>query len=87
MRIVGLAFASDVRFKNNIEYEDTIDGINFYSWEWNEFALEYVDSELLARPYGVIAQELVLQYPELVHLDENGYMYVDYDGLQKILGA
>lgn len=73
---------SDFRFKNNIKYVETIDGVRYYTWEWNDFAKEYLNGDKLYEPYGVIAQELIVTNPELVFIDDNGYMFVDYSGLK-----
>lgn len=75
---------SDFRFKNNITYVETINGIRYYTWEWNDFAKEYMTEEKLYEPYGVIAQELRITNPELVFEDENGYLFVDYTSLKEI---
>jgi hypothetical protein len=76
--------ASDFRFKNNIVLIKTIDGINIYSWEWNDFAKSYIEE--LSEAYGVIAQELETLYPSLVYTDSKGYKSVDYTGLKQIIG-
>jgi hypothetical protein len=56
--------------------------VNYYTWEWNEFAEEYLLEDERYEPYGVIAQELNITHPELVSIDENGYMFVDYSTLE-----
>lgn len=76
---------SDIRFKNNIILLTNINGVNIYTWEWNDFAKEY--NVELYEPKGVIAQELIFIYPQFVMIDENGYYSVDYDGLYKEIGA
>mgnify|MGYP000117201643 FL=1 len=81
---MGAAAMSDFRFKNNIAYVETINGVKYYTWEWNDFAKEYMTEEKLYEPYGVIAQELRITNPELVFEDENGYLFVDYTSLKEI---
>jgi hypothetical protein len=76
---------SDFRFKNNIKLHSIVKGIKFYTWEWNEFAKDYLGDKELYEPFGVIAQELIEIHPELVSNDENGYMFVDYTGLDKLI--
>ena len=76
--------ASDIRFKNNIKFIKEIDGIKLYTWEWNSFAIDY--GVELYKPYGVIAQELILTHPEFVFEDKNGYYVVDYNGIKKLIG-
>ena len=80
------ASGSDFRFKNNIKFIEEVNGIKLYTWEWNDFAIDYTDEEDLYEPRGVIAQELLLTYPELVSVDSNGYYQVDYDGVSDIIG-
>ena len=84
MAAAKLIPSSDIRFKNNIELVENVNGVNIYTWEWNDFAKEYGANTY--EPKGVIAQEIVLQYPEFVAIDENGYYMVDYDGLYKKIG-
>jgi hypothetical protein len=79
--MMGAAKLSDFRFKNNIKLIKEVNGIRLYTWEWNDFAIEYCSE--LYEPYGVIAQELLVSHPEYVFEDENGYYVVDYDGLNK----
>ena len=45
----------------------------------------YSDSEKGSERYGFIAQNVQEVFPELVHTDNTGYMYVDYIGLIPIL--
>ena len=62
---------SDKRLKENIEYIETKEGLNIYSWNyvWDK-ATRYV---------GVMAQELLSSaYASAVKTDKNGYYMVDY---------
>lgn len=70
------ATGSDRRFKDNIVEAGTWKGIQLYSWDWNELAKKHGVS---GPTTGVIAQEHLDS--GFVHEAENGYLYVDYDGL------
>ena len=73
------AYASDVRLKTNIKHLGKENGINVYSWDWNE------DGKRIADPkqptVGVMAQELRETHPHLVELGPDGFLRVDYSGL------
>ena len=72
----GKISGSDRRFKDNIVKAGSWKGIQLYSWDWNEVAKKHgVDGPTT----GVIAQEHLDS--GFVHEAENGYLYVDYDGL------
>ena len=71
--------SSDRRLKKNIQHIDTIDGVKFYTWEWNEIADQIGVSG--DRNVGVIAQELEAIHPELVIEGSDGYLRVNYGGL------
>lgn len=79
-------FSSDIRFKNDIQFVKTKNGINIYTWDWNEFAYEYLGEDELYEPIGVLAQEVKLTHPEYVFEDESGFMVVDYKGLSELIG-
>ena len=68
---------SDVRLKDNIRYEETIDGFDFYSWSWNDEAKELVGDQV---PYGVLAQDIRESVPYAV-TSSDGYLQVDYEAL------
>ena len=69
---------SDERLKENITHIGTVDGINFYSWDWNDKAKEIGADRYPS--YGAIAQEVQKIMPEAVHADkETGYLRVNYD--------
>jgi len=72
-------YASDMRLKENIQYVKTVDGQRYYTWDWNDKAREIgVDSDPQS---GVMAQELMVDYPELVVTRPDGYLMVNYGGL------
>jgi hypothetical protein len=80
----GYMAGSDARFKNNLKLEDTIKGINFYSWDWNDLAISLnID---VNEPYGVIAQEIIGNYPQFIIMLDNSYYAVDYEALYKYIG-
>ena len=70
---------SDVRLKTNIKHLGKENGINVYSWDWNE------DGKRIADPkqptVGVMAQELQETHPHLVELGSDGFLRVNYGGL------
>ena len=75
---------SDLRFKNNIVLLDTINGINIYSWEWNDFAIDYLDEDDLYEPIGVIAQEIRAVRGKAVSEDKDGYLFVNYSLIPEV---
>ena len=75
---------SDIRLKENITPVGSQDGVNFYTWDWNE-AGEKVAHEGQPR-FGVMAQELEKTHPDLVVIGDDGYRRVNYDGLYKRIG-
>ena len=75
---------SDMRLKENITPVGSQDGVNFYTWDWNE-AGEKVAHEGQPR-FGVMAQELEKTHPDLVVIGDDGYRRVNYDGLYKRIG-
>lgn len=71
------ALASDVRLKENIQHVDTLsNGIKVYTWEWNTTALESDIPKGITK--GVMAQELLEQFPEAVLTHDSGYLTVNY---------
>lgn len=70
---------SDERLKDNIKLIGKLGDFNWYEWEWNDEAKAVgADSQ---DAYGVIAQEVAIDAPELVELDTTGYLKVNYGGL------
>ena len=59
----------------------SIHGI-YYNWDNEKFAAKNFGDE---RQIGFSAQELEMQYPEMVHTDANGYKTVDYSRLTPVL--
>lgn len=73
------ALASDIRLKTNIKPLGKENGVNVYSWDWNEDGKRVADP---AQPtVGVMAQELQDTHPHLVQLGPDGFLRVDYSGL------
>ena len=71
--------ASDQKLKKNIKPSGKVNGFNWYSWSWNELANAI---GLTGDSKGVIANEVQLTNPELVHT-KNGYLAVDYNALRE----
>jgi hypothetical protein len=71
----GMMSRSDKRLKKNIKLISKKGNINIYSWEWNSKAKELGES---GKTIGVLAQEVMKDYPEAVHMAEDGYYVVDY---------
>lgn len=71
---------SDERLKENLYLVGTINGINWYTWDWNNIARE-IGAAHQPR-VGVIAQEVEAVIPEAV-LEVNGYKTVNYE---RVLG-
>ena len=66
---------SDERLKENIELVDNVDGVNVYEFD-------YINKEHGAERYsGVMAQEVMIDYPNAVFVDSTGYYKVDYNQL------
>lgn len=68
---------SDSRLKTNVSKIGSHNGINLYSWSWNEEAKEL---GLEGDSQGVMADEISVSHPHLVG-ERNGYMTVNYEGL------
>ena len=71
----GYRGPSDIRLKENIKPLGKVNGVNVYSWDWNEKGIELGLDKYPT--VGVIAQEIVKTRPDAVWL-ENGYFMVDY---------
>lgn len=74
------SWPSDARLKEDIEYvRDLPNGVAWYRWKWNAKAKALgIDTPAS----GVIAQELAVTHPHLVTIGENGFLQVDYSGLE-----
>ena len=70
---------SDKRLKDNITLIGTLGEHNWYEWDWNEKAVAIGANT--QDSYGVLAQEVAIDRPDLVKLDDTGYLQVDYAGL------
>lgn len=79
------AALSDIRLKKDIAPAGKLNGVQFYTWEWNE------DGSRLSDPsqpkFGVIAQEVQKTHPHHVIEGDDGYLRVNYVELVKDLAA
>jgi hypothetical protein len=57
-------------------YLDKVTKLNGKYYEWNEKMKEITG--VTGNAYGVIAQEVQKEFPEMVERQENGYLAVDY---------
>ena len=74
----GAAFGfSDPRLKTNIKPKGTVNGFNWYTWDWNETAKEL---GLEGGSEGVMADEVKKTNPELIG-ERYGFMTVNYGGI------
>ncbi|MDE1461228.1 tail fiber domain-containing protein [Spartinivicinus poritis] len=78
---------SDIRLKQTIhplqESLDKISRVSGYSYSWQP---DSTQQHLAGQTeYGVIAQEVQAEFPELVKQDGQGYLRVDYRGLIPVL--
>jgi len=72
---------SDPRLKTNVKRLGEVAGFNIYVWDWNEEGKKVANP---AQPtLGVMADELQATHPHLVHKAANGYLQVDYAGLNR----
>lgn len=73
---------SDLRLKENVEkITSAIDKL----YQVNGYTFNFKDDNSKKRKYGLIAQELVKDFPELVTTGEDGYLKVSYDSVIPIL--
>ena len=83
--LAGRLFSSDRRLKTNVRPLGEHNGIKIYSWDWNE------DGKRIADPsqptVGVMADELMQTHPHLVMRASDGYLRVNYGGLQAEVGG
>ncbi len=76
---------SDTRLKTDIKPIGTYKGVNLYTWNWNDEGKRIADP---AQPTtGVMAQELRETHPHLVEAGNDGYLRVNYAGLNSELEA
>lgn len=77
---VSAWMASDYRLKDNLHLVGYHDGLAWYQWQWNEKARE-LGWDTMPR-FGVIAQEIMHDYPDCVVIDTaTGYLKVNYGRL------
>lgn len=75
----GLYAASDIRLKENIRPAGKMNGIKFYTWDWNEKGKKVAAYDQPSA--GVIADEIQETHPHLVKRGQDGYLRVNYAGL------
>lgn len=81
----GLLFGSDRRLKKNVKRLGDVVGFNIYAWDWNDEGKRIVSP--IQPPFGVMADELQETHPHLVHKGSDGYLRVDYAGLNAELNG
>jgi hypothetical protein len=64
---IGSAALSDVRLKENVKFSHMQDDIRMYNWDWTEEGKALAGDQITTGP---IAQELKVNHPELVVMDE-----------------
>lgn len=75
---------SDERLKTNIVFDREIEGIKFYNWDWTDEAISIGANG--QDTYGVLAQEVINIYPEVV-IDNGSFYTIDYKTLYSKLGV
>jgi hypothetical protein len=82
-RFFGRSGGSDIRLKTNLRKTGRkIATLDEYTWDWNEIAKEIgVSSDPTT---GVIAQEAMIVYPDVVSTGAHGYFMVNYGRLRAI---
>ena len=73
-------FFSDIRLKENIKKVGDFDGLNVYSWDWNDEAKEL---GIEGPTIGFMAQEVQETYPDHVIETDSGYLAIDYQAILK----
>ena len=77
---IGAMVPSDIRLKDDLKMLGEINGIDVYTWTWNDKAKE-IGADVLPA-FGVIAQDVMLKHPDVVKRDKDtGYWKVDYSKL------
>ena len=77
---VSAWMGSDYRLKDNLHLVGYHDGLAWYQWQWNDKARE-LGWDCMPR-FGVIAQEIMHDYPDCVVIDTaSGYLKVNYGRL------
>lgn len=71
-----MSWFSDIRLKENIEHYDTVDGVNYYTWDWNDKGKALGADQHPS--IGVLAHEVLKTHPHAVTQGEDGYLRVNY---------
>ena len=66
-----------------LPYIEKIIRLNGKYYTWNEKMEEITG--ITGNSYGVIAQEVQKEFPEMVQMQENGYLTVDYNQLIPVM--
>lgn len=66
-----------------MKYLNKLSNINGKYYEWNDNMKDLTGKT--GFEYGVIAQELQKEFPEMVNVEESGYLSVDYKQLIPVL--
>jgi hypothetical protein len=74
------SWLSDIRLKENIQHYDTLNGVKFYVWDWNQKAKDKGYDKYPTM--GVIAQEVQKTHPDTVIEGPEGYLMVNYGKLK-----
>lgn len=82
--LITSLLSSDVRLKTNIDKVTTVNGINLYTWDWNEEGQKFSNNDTT---FGVLAQEIAEVRPSAVSTDSNGYFMVDYSQIPEASSA
>lgn len=83
-QLAGAALMSDMRLKENIQKVATVNGINLYSWDWNEDGRSVAGKQ---GTFGALAQEIAETRPEAVVENADGWLMVDYGKLPEVCSA
>jgi len=71
-----MSWFSDIRLKENIEHYDTVNGVNYYTWDWNDKGKALGADQHPS--IGVLAHEVLKTHPHAVTQGEDGYLRVNY---------
>ena len=76
--IMAPAPPSDIRLKEDLQKINTdANGVSWYTWVWNDLAKGLGLDK--TEPTGVIAQEVMEIFPDVVSEGSDGYLRVDYN--------
>ena len=82
---LGLSALSDIRLKESIKPVWNFNGVQFYTWDWNQEGKRVADPK--QPTFGVIADEVAISHPNHVSRGKDGYLRVNYMGLIEQLRA